>query len=101
MRTIRPPTQRRPWQSRWAVRAPTILCSRPASDTILNFKPQQDTIELDHFAAVQTAQQLQAAITSDAHGNAVIGIGNHDLVTVHGVTAAQLQAIAQSAIHLS
>ncbi len=24
------------------------------ADTVLNFNPQQDTIELDHFAAAQT-----------------------------------------------
>jgi hypothetical protein len=70
------------------------------ADTIVNFNPQADTIELDHFASVQTAQQLASAITSDAHGDAVIDLGNHDSITLPGVTATHLQQIAQSVVHL-
>jgi hypothetical protein len=69
-------------------------------DTILNFDPQHDTIELDHFANVQTVQELQSLITSDAHGDAFINLGNHDSITVEGVTAAQLQANLQNLVHL-
>ncbi len=70
------------------------------ADTIVNFNPQHDTIELDHFANAQTVQELQSLITSDAHGDAFINLGNHDLVTVEGLTAAQLQANLQNLIHL-
>jgi autotransporter-associated beta strand protein len=70
------------------------------ADTIVNFNPQQDTIELDHFANVQTVQQLAAAITPDTHGDAVIDLGHHDSITVAGVTPAQLQAVLQSVVHL-
>ncbi len=70
------------------------------ADTIVNFNPQHDTIELDHFANAQTVQELQSLITSDAHGDAFINLGNHDSVTVEGLTAAQLQANLQNLIHL-
>jgi hypothetical protein len=32
------------------------------TDTIINFNLRQDTIDLDHFASVQTAQQLVAPL---------------------------------------
>jgi hypothetical protein len=70
------------------------------ADTIVNFNPQHDTIELDHFANAQTVQELQSLITPDAHGNAVIDLGHGDSVTLDGTTPAQLQAILQSAVHL-
>ena len=70
------------------------------SDTILNFNPQHDTIELDHFANAQTVQELQSLITSDAHGDAFINLGNHDSIAVEGLTAAQLQANLQNLVHL-
>jgi len=70
------------------------------TDTIVNFDAQHDAIELDHFANVQNDQQLAAAITSDAHGDAVIDLGHHDSVTVAGVSAAYLQAHVQNLVHL-
>ena len=66
------------------------------ADTITNFNAQQDTLELDHFANVQTAQELQALISTDAHGDAVINLGHNDSVTLAGVTDAQLQHIIQA-----
>jgi Nidogen-like len=65
-------------------------------DTIVNFDPQHDTIELDHFTNIQSMQQLESLITADAHGDAVIALGHHDSITVAGVTAAQLQQLAQT-----
>ena len=41
------------------------------ADTITNFNPEADTIELYHFANVQNTQQLAAAITTVRTGNAV------------------------------
>ena len=70
------------------------------ADTIVNFNPQHDTIELDHFANAQTVQELQSLITPDAHGNAVIDLGHGDSITLDGTTPAQLQAILSSAVHL-
>jgi VCBS repeat-containing protein len=61
------------------------------ADTVTNFNPQHDTLELDHFANVHTVQELQALITTDAHGDAVIDLGHHDSITLANVTAPQLQ----------
>jgi FecR protein len=66
------------------------------SDTVLNFNPQQDTIELDHFANAQTVQELQALITTDAHGDAVIDLGHNDSITLANTTTAQLQQAIQN-----
>ena len=63
------------------------------ADTVTNFNVQQDTLALDHFANVQTIQELQALITSDAHGDAVINLGHNDSVTLAGVTDTQLQQV--------
>ncbi len=65
-------------------------------DTIVNFNPQHDTIELDHFANIQSMQQLESLITTDAHGDAVIELGHHDSITIANVTATQLQQLAQT-----
>jgi probable HAF family extracellular repeat protein len=66
------------------------------ADTITNFNPQQDTIELDHFANAQTVQELEALVTSDAHGDAVINLGHNDSITLPGVTDTQLQQVIQA-----
>jgi hypothetical protein len=65
------------------------------ADTIANFNVQQDTIELDHFADVQTTQELQSLLSADAHGNAVIDLGHNDSITLQGVSTQQLQNIIQ------
>jgi hypothetical protein len=62
--------------------------------------PQQDTIELDNFANVQTVQQLQSLVTADAHGDAFIDLGHQDSIAFAGTTPAQLQVVLQSAFHL-
>ena len=66
------------------------------AETIDNLNPQQDTIELDHFASAQNMQELQSIITTDLHGDAVINLGYHDSVTLSGVTEAQLQHAIQA-----
>jgi hypothetical protein len=66
------------------------------ADTVLNFNPQQDTIELDHFAAAQTTQELQSLITTDTHGDAVINLGHNDSITLANTTTTQLQQAIQS-----
>jgi hypothetical protein len=70
------------------------------ADTIVNFNPQADTIELDHFANVQTIQELASLITTDAHGDAVIELGHNDSITLPGMNATQLHAVLQSVVHL-
>jgi len=66
------------------------------ADTLTNFKPQQDTIELDHFTNVQNVQELESLVTNDAHGDAVINLGHSDSITLNGVTDAQLQQVIQA-----
>jgi len=70
------------------------------ADTIVNFNALHDTMELDNFSSAQTVQQLQALITVDVHGDAVIQLGHGDSITLAGTTAQQLEAIVQSAVHL-
>jgi hypothetical protein len=70
------------------------------AETIVNFNPQQDTIELDNFASAETVQQLQSLIHTDAHNDAVIDLGHGDSVTLAGTTPAQLLAVLQNAVHL-
>ena len=70
------------------------------ADTLANFNPHVDTIQLENFANVQNAQQLAALITADAHGDAVIDLGHHDSITLPGVTTSYLQSHLQSLVHL-
>jgi hypothetical protein len=61
------------------------------ADTVVNFNPRVDAIELDHFANVHV-QQLASLITQDAHGDALIELGHHNGIALPGVTARYLQA---------
>jgi hypothetical protein len=60
-------------------------------DTITNFQPTTDVLQIDHsvFANVQA---LLAATHDDGHGNVVITADAHDSITLQHVTVAQLQA---------
>ena len=63
------------------------------ADTMVNFNPQKDIIELNHFADAQTMEQLSSLITSDAHGNAMIELGHNDGVTTY--LQAHLEALVR------
>jgi hypothetical protein len=63
------------------------------AETVANFNPQQDTLEFNNFVNVQTVQELQALISTDEHGDAVIDLGHNDRITVAGVTDSQLQQV--------
>jgi hypothetical protein len=65
------------------------------TETIANFDPKQDTIELDHFNSAQTVQELESLITTNPHGDAAINLGHNDSVTVAGETPTQLQQLIQ------
>ena len=91
--------------------SPSVLVAGPGNDsfvfhpgigadTVANFNPQNDTIELDHFANVQNVQQLAALIGTDALGDAVIELGHNDSITLPSVTQSYLQAHLQSLVHL-
>jgi hypothetical protein len=70
------------------------------TQTVNNFNPQHDSIELDHFANIQNVQELAAAITPDVHGNAVLELGHGDSIAIPGVSATFLQQNIQSLVHL-
>ena len=70
------------------------------NDTIVNFNPQIDIIELDNFASVKSLQDLIPLIASNSAGNAVLDLGHNDSITLSGVTASYLQAHLQSLLHL-
>jgi hypothetical protein len=77
-----------------------VFTAGVGADTIVNFDLQHDTIDLSHFENIQSVQQLASMTTTNAHGDAVIDLGNHDSITIAGVTAAQLQQVMQSVVHL-
>jgi hypothetical protein len=77
-----------------------VFTAGVGADTIVNFDLQHDTIDLSHFENIQSVQQLASMTTSNSHGDAVIDLGNHDSITIAGVTAAQLQQVMQSVVHL-
>ncbi len=70
------------------------------ADTIVNFNPQSDTIELNGFSNIQSMQQLASLISNDAHGDAVIDLGHNDSITLPGMSPTELHAMLQSAVHL-
>ena len=69
------------------------------AETADNFNAN-DTIELDHFANIQSVQQLTSLITNEPHGDAVIALGHNDSITLPGVSANYLQAHLHSLVHL-
>jgi hypothetical protein len=66
-----------------------VFAANFGHETITNFHPDTDVIEIDHtvFADVQA---LLAAAHDDGHGNAVITAYPHDSLTLKNVTVAQL-----------
>jgi hypothetical protein len=66
------------------------------AETAANFNPQQDFIELDHFANVQTTQELESLVTTDAHGYVQIDLGHHDSITFVNTTTQQVQQAIQA-----
>jgi len=70
------------------------------TQTVNNFNSQNDSIELSHFANIHNVQELAAAITPDAHDNAVLELGHGDSITIPGVSATFLQQNLQSLVHL-
>ena len=69
-------------------------------DTIASRNPQHDTIEFDSSNHSETVQELQSLLSSDAHGHSFIDVGHHDSIALPGMTADQLHASLQSAVHL-
>jgi hypothetical protein len=62
------------------------------NDTIDNFNPASDQIDLVSFAKVASFADIQANLADDASGNAVITLGTGETITITGVSSAALSA---------
>ena len=62
------------------------------NDTIYNFNVASDKIDLVGFANVASFGDIQANITEDSNGDAVITIGAGETITLQGVNATSLTA---------
>ena len=71
------------------------------ADTITNFNASNDVIDLTHFTNITTTAQLAALASTDSNGDEVINLGNHDSITIAGMTAHQFQTVIGSAFHLA
>ncbi len=62
------------------------------NDVIYNFNTGSDKIDLIGFNNVASFSDIQANLTDDSNGNAVITVGSDQTITLHGVNAAALTA---------
>jgi hypothetical protein len=62
------------------------------NDVIYNFNVASDKIDLIDFNNVASFSDIQANLTDDVHGNAVIALGAGGTITLHGVDASSLNA---------
>lgn len=53
------------------------------------------------FTNITTVGQLQAATTTDAHGDEVINLGNHDSIAIADMNTTQFHNVMGSALHLA
>jgi hypothetical protein len=61
-------------------------------DTIFNFNPGQDQIDLIGYAGFSNFDDVQSQLTADANGNAVITLADGQTITLNGVAATSLSA---------
>jgi hypothetical protein len=66
-----------------------VFAANFGHETITNFHPETDVIEIDH-AVFADFQALLAATQDDGNGNAVITADPNDTITIKNVTVAQL-----------
>jgi beta-glucanase (GH16 family) len=66
-----------------------VFAANFGHETITNFHPDTDVIQIDH-AVFADLQALLAATHDDGNGNAVITANPHDTITLENVTVAQL-----------
>jgi hypothetical protein len=70
-----------------------FVFSRPiGNDVVYNFNVASDKIDLIDFNNVASFSDIQANLTDDVHGNAVIALGAGGTITLHGVDASSLNA---------
>ena len=74
-----------------------VFTANFGNDTITNYAPGKDVIQLDH-TIFATAMAALTAAQDDGHGNVVIMDTAHDTITLKNVTTAQLH---QSDFHIT
>jgi hypothetical protein len=62
------------------------------ADTVRNFNPATDTIDLTGFSGFTSFSAVQANMADDANGNAVITLGAGETITLVGIDAASATA---------
>jgi hypothetical protein len=63
-----------------------------ANDRIDNFQPASNRIDLIGFSGITSFADLQAKISNDSNGNAVLTLGSGETITIVGVDSASLGA---------
>jgi hypothetical protein len=66
-----------------------VFAANFGHETITNFHPDTDVIEIDH-TVFANFQALLAATHDDGHGSAVIAANPNDSITIKNVTVTQL-----------
>jgi hypothetical protein len=61
-------------------------------DTIYNFNPGEDQIDLIGYAGFSNFDDVKSHLTADANGNAAVTLANGQTITLNGVAAASLAA---------
>ena len=70
-----------------------FVFSQPiGNDTIYNFNPSEDQIDLIGYAGFGSFDDVKSHLTADANGNAVITLADGQTITLNGVAAASLGA---------
>src|SRR5207248_1594826 len=70
-----------------------IVFAQPiGDDTIYNYDPVADQIDLIGYAGFTSFSDVQAHLANDAAGNAVITLGDGQSITLQGVDAASLNS---------
>ena len=70
-----------------------FVFSQPiGNDTIYNFNPSVDQIDLIGYAGFASFDDVKSHLTADANGNAAVTLANGQTITLNGVAAASLAA---------
>ncbi|MGY5812094.1 T1SS-143 repeat domain-containing protein [Rhizobium sp. LEGMi198b] len=69
-----------------------VFANTIGTDVVHNFDTAHDKIDLVGFAGFSSFADVQAHLSSDASGNAVITLGDGETITLAGVSAAALTA---------
>ena len=63
------------------------------ANSVANFNPHHDTVELNHSAETENIHELQSLVTPDAHGDASINPVHNDNLTLPGSNPPEVQQL--------